>query len=71
LQDQLNINELRTYRLFKNSISLEPYVSMKNDEQRILLSKLRISNESWFMMKLSSLDINHINCSLISKCLKL
>jgi hypothetical protein len=86
-------NKLRTYRLYKNNISLEPYLSMKNDEQRILLSKLRISNhnleiergrhrglsfldecnfsiisESWFMMKLSSLDINHINCSLISKC---
>jgi hypothetical protein len=37
-------NKLRTYRLFKNNISLEPYLSMKNDEQRILLSKLRISN---------------------------
>ena len=35
-------NKLRTYRLFKNKISL----SMKNDEQRILLSKLRISNHN-------------------------
>ena len=25
-------NKLRTYRLFKNNISLEPYLSMKNDE---------------------------------------
>jgi hypothetical protein len=32
--------------LFKNNISLEPYLSMKNDEQRILLSKLRISNDN-------------------------
>ena len=39
-------NKLRTYRLFKNNISLEPYLSMKNDEQRILLSKLRISNHN-------------------------
>jgi hypothetical protein len=39
-------NNLRTYRLFKNNISLEPYFSMKNDEQRILLSKLRISNHN-------------------------
>ena len=28
------------------NISLEPYLSMKNDEQRILLSKLRISNHN-------------------------
>jgi hypothetical protein len=27
-------------------ISLESYLSMKNDEQRILLSKLRISNHN-------------------------
>jgi hypothetical protein len=51
LQLPLNIiykfgNKLRTYRLFKNNISLEPYLSMKNDEQRILLSKLRISNHN-------------------------
>jgi hypothetical protein len=39
-------NKLRTYRLFKNNISLEPYLSMKNDEERILLSKLRISNHN-------------------------
>ena len=39
-------NKVRTYRLFKNNISLEPYLSMKNDEQRILLSKLRISNSN-------------------------
>jgi hypothetical protein len=39
-------NKLRTYRLFKNNISLEHYLSMKNDEQRILLSKLRISNHN-------------------------
>jgi hypothetical protein len=34
-------NKLRTYyyRLFKNNRSLEPYLSMKNDEQRISLSK--------------------------------
>ena len=25
-------NKLRTYRLFKNNISLEPYLSLKNDE---------------------------------------
>jgi hypothetical protein len=37
-------NKLRTYRLFKNNINLEPYLSMKNDEERILLSKSRISN---------------------------
>ena len=40
------IYALGTYRLFKNNISLEPYLSMKNDEQRILLSKLRISNHN-------------------------
>ena len=28
-------NKLRTYRLFKNNKSLESYLSMKNDEQRI------------------------------------
>jgi hypothetical protein len=39
-------NKLRTYRLFKNNKSLEPYLSMKNDEQRILLPKLRISNHN-------------------------
>ena len=39
-------NKLRTYRLFKNNKSLESYLSTKNDEQRILLSKLRISNHN-------------------------
>ena len=39
-------NKLRTYRLFKNNLSLEPYLSMKNYEQRILLSKLRINNHN-------------------------
>ena len=41
-------NKLRTYyyRLFKNNRSLEPYLSMKNDEQRISLSKLQIGNHN-------------------------
>jgi hypothetical protein len=41
-------NKLRTYRLFKNNISLEPYLSMKNDEQRILHSDLSLVYKKCF-----------------------
>ena len=39
-------NKLRTYRLFKNNISFEPYLSMGNRNLRIQMTKFRISNHN-------------------------
>lgn len=36
-------NKLRTYRTFKNNISLEKYLSVLKEDQRILFTKFRIS----------------------------
>ena len=36
-------NELRTYKLFKNSLAFEPYLKIANLDKRIIIAQFRTS----------------------------